>query len=67
MVYISHVDLLNLHLFVVQTQCKKNRFGAPASPTQNIVVLRTGLMGAGVAQIRCPPDLAQMGATCMFY
>ena len=38
-------------LFFGQTQCKKNRFGAPTRPTKNIAVLGAGLMGAGIVQV----------------
>jgi len=38
-------------LFRGQTECKKNRFGAPAKPAQSIAVLGAGLMGAGIAQV----------------
>lgn len=38
-------------LFRGQTECKKNRFGAPAKKVQNLAVLGAGLMGAGIAQV----------------
>jgi len=38
-------------LFSSQTECKKNRFGAPEHPSQNIAVLGAGLMGAGIAEV----------------
>ncbi|XP_078489050.1 trifunctional enzyme subunit alpha, mitochondrial [Ciona intestinalis] len=38
-------------LYDGQTHCKKNRFGKPAKPAQNIAVLGAGLMGAGIAQV----------------
>lgn len=38
-------------LFRGQTECKKNRFGKPAKPVQNIAVLGAGLMGAGIVQV----------------
>jgi len=33
------------------TACKKNRFGKPQKPVQNLAVLGAGLMGAGIAQV----------------
>lgn len=38
-------------LFRGQTECKKNRFGAPEKPVKNLAVLGAGLMGAGIAQV----------------
>lgn len=38
-------------LFFAQQACKKNRFGTPEVPVQNIAVLGAGLMGGGVAQV----------------
>lgn len=38
-------------LFRGQTECKKNRFGAPAQKVQTIGVLGAGLMGAGIVQV----------------
>jgi len=38
-------------LFHGQTECKKNKYGKPASPSQTIGVLGAGLMGAGIAQV----------------
>lgn len=38
-------------LFRGQTECKKNRFGAPERPVKNVAVLGAGLMGAGIAQV----------------
>jgi len=38
-------------LFNGQTECKKNRFGAPIRRAQNIAVLGAGLMGAGIAEV----------------
>lgn len=38
-------------LFRGQTECKKNRFGAPQHPIQTVAVLGAGLMGAGIAQV----------------
>ena len=39
-------------LFFGQTKCKKNRFGAPSKPINNVAVLGAGLMGAGIVQVR---------------
>ncbi|KJE95861.1 trifunctional protein, partial [Capsaspora owczarzaki ATCC 30864] len=38
-------------LYFGQTALKKNRYGAPERPTQNVAVLGAGLMGAGIAQV----------------
>merc|ERR1712012_146415 len=38
-------------LFHGQTECKKNKFGKPAKPSQSIGILGAGLMGAGIAQV----------------
>ncbi|KAF4527630.1 hypothetical protein B566_EDAN016361 [Ephemera danica] len=38
-------------LFYGQTECKKNRFGAPKQPIKNLAVLGAGLMGAGIAHV----------------
>ena len=38
-------------LFAGQTYCKKNSFGKPAKPAQNLAVLGAGLMGAGIVQV----------------
>ncbi|XP_003384336.1 PREDICTED: trifunctional enzyme subunit alpha, mitochondrial-like isoform X1 [Amphimedon queenslandica] len=38
-------------LFFGQTKCKKNRFGAPSKPINNVAVLGAGLMGAGIVQV----------------
>lgn len=40
-----------ISLFRGQTECKKNRFGKPAKPVQNVAVLGAGLMGAGIVQV----------------
>eukprot|EP01137_Pigoraptor_chileana_P011573 Opistho-2@62665 len=40
-----------MSIFFGQQDCKKNRFGLPARPTQNIAVLGAGLMGAGIAEV----------------
>lgn len=40
-----------ISLFRGQTECKKNRFGNPSKPVQNIGVLGAGLMGAGIVQV----------------
>ena len=37
--------------YFFQTECKKNRYGAPKKPAKNIAVLGAGLMGAGVAEV----------------
>lgn len=38
-------------LFRGQTECKKNRFGAPQRRVQTVAVLGAGLMGAGIAHV----------------
>lgn len=38
-------------LFRGQTECKKNRFGKPEKPVQNLAVVGAGLMGAGIVQV----------------
>lgn len=38
-------------LFRGQTECKKNRFGAPKREVKNLGVLGAGLMGAGIVQV----------------
>ncbi|XP_063700986.1 trifunctional enzyme subunit alpha, mitochondrial [Culicoides brevitarsis] len=38
-------------LFRGQTECKKNRFGAPKREVKTIGVLGAGLMGAGIVQV----------------
>lgn len=38
-------------LFRGQTECKKNRFGAPQRKVQTLGVLGAGLMGAGIVQV----------------
>ncbi|XP_014214551.1 trifunctional enzyme subunit alpha, mitochondrial [Copidosoma floridanum] len=40
-----------ISLFFGQTECKKNRFGAPKTPVKNIAVVGAGLMGAGIAHV----------------
>ena len=40
-----------ISLFHGQTECKKNKFGAPDKPSKTLGVLGAGLMGAGVAQV----------------
>uniref|UniRef100_A0A670HXD9 Trifunctional enzyme subunit alpha, mitochondrial n=1 Tax=Podarcis muralis TaxID=64176 RepID=A0A670HXD9_PODMU len=37
-------------LYHGQVQCKKNKFGQPKQPVQNLAILGAGLMGAGIAQ-----------------
>lgn len=38
-------------LFNGRTECKKNHFGKPAKPVQNLAILGAGLMGAGIVQV----------------
>lgn len=38
-------------LFRGQTECKKNRFGAPQQKVKTVAVLGAGLMGAGIAHV----------------
>jgi len=38
-------------LYHGMTACKKNRFGKPERPVQNLAVLGGGLMGAGIVQV----------------
>merc|ERR1719322_799039 len=38
-------------LFHGQTECKKNKYGKPANPSQTVGILGAGLMGAGIAQV----------------
>lgn len=40
-----------ISLFRGQTECKKNRFGAPVRSVKNVAVLGAGLMGAGIVQV----------------
>merc|ERR1719516_377876 len=40
-----------ISLFHGQTECKKNKFGAPANPSKTLGILGAGLMGAGIAQV----------------
>lgn len=40
-----------MSLFKGQTECKKNRFGAPQRPVKNLAVVGAGLMGAGIVQV----------------
>ncbi|XP_011496492.1 PREDICTED: trifunctional enzyme subunit alpha, mitochondrial [Ceratosolen solmsi marchali] len=40
-----------VNLFFGQTQCKKNRFGAPEIKAKSIAVVGAGLMGAGIASV----------------
>lgn len=40
-----------ISLFHGQTECKKNKFGPPAKPSQTLGILGAGLMGAGIAQV----------------
>jgi len=47
----THESKALMGLFDGRTQCKKNQFGAPAKPVQNLAVLGAGLMGAGIVQV----------------
>ena len=38
-------------LFNGRTECKKNHFGTPAKPVNNLAILGAGLMGAGIVQV----------------
>nr|NP_776760.1 trifunctional enzyme subunit alpha, mitochondrial precursor [Bos taurus]CAA05878.1 FGF-2 binding protein [Bos taurus] len=38
-------------LYRGQTQCKKNKFGAPQKEVKQLAVVGAGLMGAGIAQV----------------
>lgn len=40
-----------ISLFRGQTECKKNRFGAPKSNIETVAVVGAGLMGAGIVQV----------------
>merc|ERR1719391_1970951 len=40
-----------ISLFHGQTECKKNKFGAPAKRSNTIGILGAGLMGAGIAEV----------------
>ena len=40
-----------ISLFHGQTECKKNKFGPPAKPSNTLGILGAGLMGAGIAQV----------------
>ncbi|XP_001605350.2 trifunctional enzyme subunit alpha, mitochondrial [Nasonia vitripennis] len=40
-----------ISLFFGQTECKKNRFGAPKTPAKTVAVVGAGLMGAGIAHV----------------
>ena len=51
-------------LFFGQTKCKKNRFGQPQKPVNNIAILGAGLMGAGIAQVS-GRDLNNYAGTCV--
>jgi enoyl-CoA hydratase/long-chain 3-hydroxyacyl-CoA dehydrogenase len=57
-----------ISLFQGQTQCKKNRFGAPKHEVKQIGVLGAGLMGAGIVQVSIDKgykvilkDMSEMG------
>merc|ERR1712141_988136 len=40
-----------ISLFHGPTECKKNKFGPPAKPSNTLGILGAGLMGAGIAQV----------------
>merc|ERR1719507_2894362 len=40
-----------ISLFHGQTDCKKNKVGAPAKRSNTVGILGAGLMGAGIAQV----------------
>lgn len=40
-----------MSLYFAQTETKKNRFGEPKKPVENLAVLGAGLMGAGIASV----------------
>merc|ERR1712200_389797 len=40
-----------ISLFHGQTECKKNKFGAPAKRSNTLGILGAGLMGAGIAEV----------------
>merc|ERR1719273_1193650 len=42
-----------ISVFHGQTECKKNKFGPPAKPSNTLGILGAGLMGAGIAQVSC--------------
>ena len=41
----------SMYVILMQTECKKNRFGKPAKETKKVAVLGAGLMGAGIVQV----------------
>ena len=45
-----------ISLYFGQTDLKKNRYGSPKKPAQNLGVLGAGLMGAGIAMISLQKD-----------
>ena len=47
---------LTTHYFP-QTECRKNRFSKPVQEPQRLAVLGAGLMGAGIVQVQCNPQL----------
>lgn len=47
----GNVSQALIGIFNGATSLKKNRYGTPAHPSQNIAVLGAGLMGAGIAQV----------------